>query len=333
MSLFVDSTYIGMMGPKLSLFRRQKQNLYNFRCPICGDSASNQYKSRGYFYLNDSGDGFNYICHNCGASQSLYTFIKLLFPEYLKAYSFEKFMQNGSRSSFVEEAIPFKKLEAADDLVLPVDMLSDDHPAVSYLLNERRLPRRLLEKFFYVDEYVSWLKQTTKNDDIKISEHPRILIPYVDDNDNIYRYIARSIDPKITPKYLYTDVDVGSSFYNWYNVDRSRRVHVFEGAIDSMLIDNSIAIGNAKYSRGDLSSLSDYVIVPDNEPRNFFVVKSIEKAIDAGHPVCIWPEYYGKDINAAIISGYSPEFIQDVIDQNVYSGIRAKLKLDRWRKC
>lgn len=333
MSLFVDSTYIGMMGSRLTLFRRQKQNLYNFRCPICGDSTKNQFKARGYFYQNDSGDGYNFVCHNCGASQTLYTFIKLLFPEYLKSYSFEKFVSTGTRSIQTEEAIPFKKLEAADDLVLPVDMLPRNHPAVSYLLDKRKLPVSLLEKFFYVESYSSWLKETTKNEDMNMKDHPRILIPYVDDHDRIYRYIARSLDPAFAPKYLYTDVDEGSPFYNWYSIDRSRKVLVVEGAIDSMLLPNSIAIGNAKYSRSDLCSLADYVIISDNEPRNYHVVRSLGKAIDAGHPVFIWPDYYGKDINESVINGTSIDDIVRMVNDNTFSGIRAKMKFDRWRKC
>lgn len=332
MSLFVDSTYIGMMGPRLPLFRQVNRNLYNCRCPICGDSSTNEFKRRGYFYLNKSGNGYNYQCHNCGASQSLYTFIQLLFPEYLKNYKFETFAESGNSKYQVEEAIPFKKLEVVFDDVVPADFLPDDHPVVRYLLNERKLPKELLPKFLFVEKYVEWLKKTTNDPDLHYREHSRILIPYVSGTDHIYRYLARSFDSDVAAKYLYTDIDIGSPFYNWYSVDKTKRVYVVEGPIDSMLLPNSIAIGNAKYARGDFTQLADYVVIPDNEPRNVHVVKSIEKAIDAGMNVCIWPKFVGKDINDMLKNRVTIDEIVSMIDSNIYSGIRAKMKLQQWRK-
>ena len=34
----VDSKYIGLVSSRLQKFKRVKPDLYNFRCPICGDS-------------------------------------------------------------------------------------------------------------------------------------------------------------------------------------------------------------------------------------------------------------------------------------------------------
>ena len=34
----VDSKFIGYLSAKLERFKKVKSNLYNFRCPICGDS-------------------------------------------------------------------------------------------------------------------------------------------------------------------------------------------------------------------------------------------------------------------------------------------------------
>ncbi|HET8687018.1 MAG TPA: hypothetical protein VFM18_10190, partial [Methanosarcina sp.] len=316
MSLFVDLTYIGMMGSRLPLFRQVKHNLFNFRCNVCGDSVKNQFKRRAYFYVTKSGDSYGFQCHNCNASHSLYTFIQLKFPEMLNAYRLEKFT-NKSSNHVLEEAIPFKKLEVVFDDVIPLDFLPKDHSAVRYLLEDRKLPEELLEKFLFVEKYVEWLKKTT-HDDLHYKEHSRILIPFEDDKGNIYRYIARSYDCDISAKYLYTDIDQGSPFYNWYHVDPSKKVYVVEGAIDSMLLPNSIAIGNAKYARGDFTNFADYVIIPDNESRSPQIVKSVEKAVLAGLNVCIWPRYLGKDINDMYKNGVSIDTIQNMIDENTY---------------
>ena len=46
----VDSKYVGLVSSRLLKFKRVKPNLYNFRCPICGDSKKQKSKARGYIY-------------------------------------------------------------------------------------------------------------------------------------------------------------------------------------------------------------------------------------------------------------------------------------------
>ena len=74
----IDSKFIGLVSSKLQRFKRVKANLYNFRCPICGDSKKNKSKTRGYLYTSKANT--NYKCHNCGASMSLNNFLKKVDP-------------------------------------------------------------------------------------------------------------------------------------------------------------------------------------------------------------------------------------------------------------
>lgn len=340
MSIIVDMTYIGMIGQRLEGFRQVKRDLFNFRCPICGDSHRNKTKRRGYFYPSPDESGYNFCCHNCGASHKLYTFIELLFPEYLKTYRLESFIADGkpSKDNVGEIAIPSKPVivDETDDVIDCTD-LPDSHPAIQYLLNERKLPRSLLNRFQYVERYVEWINEVTHADDetrCKLPEHPRILIPYHSKNGFVYKYNARVFDKKRSfgPKYLYTILDVGSPFYNLPFIDPTRKVYIFEGHIDSMLIDNSIAIGNAKYSNASFTDFHDYVLVTDNQPRNPEVVKSIGKAIDLGMPVCLFSDNNTKDVNDMLISGLTVDEIKSIIDKNTYKGLRAKLQFSKWRK-
>lgn len=334
MTLYVDQSFIGQMGQRLTLFRQVKNDLYNFRCPICGDSARNEFKRRAYFYKNTSGDNFGFQCHNCGASHSLYTFIDIVFPEMLKQYKFESFASSGNKKhTVIEEAIPFKKLEVVFDDVTPVDLLPRDHRVVKYLLNERKLPEELLEKFLFVEKYVEWLKETTQDPDLRYKEHSRILIPYTNSQGHIYRYVARSFDCDIASKYLYTELDIGSSIYNYYDIDQSKPVYVLEGQIDAMLLGSqAIAIGNGKYDQKDLTDIPDFTILPDNEPRNHQITSSIEKSISMGMKVCIWPKFYGKDINDMVKNGLTIDDIKEIIERNTYSGALARLKFNSWRR-
>jgi hypothetical protein len=74
-------------------------------------------------------------------------------------------------------------------------------------------------------------------------------------------------------------------------------------------------------------------IVYDNEPRNKDIVNSIDKVIDLGYSVCIWPDDMAeKDINDMVKGGKSPKKIQQLIDQHTYHGLSAKMRLTQWKK-
>ena len=74
-------------------------------------------------------------------------------------------------------------------------------------------------------------------------------------------------------------------------------------------------------------------MVPDNEPRNFEVVKQIEKYINENFQVVIWPsDIKQKDINDMILSGKTERDIKDIIAQNTFSGLLARTKFIEWKK-
>ena len=98
----IDSKYIGLISARLLKFKKVKADLYNFRCPICGDSQKNKSKTRGYLYAVKA--DMNFRCHNCGASMTLSNFIKSLDPVIHKQYVFERFKGNKTgRGTVVEE--------------------------------------------------------------------------------------------------------------------------------------------------------------------------------------------------------------------------------------
>tara|TARA_R110000765_G_scaffold175764_1_gene280668 strand:+ start:438 stop:683 length:246 start_codon:yes stop_codon:yes gene_type:complete len=77
----------------------------------------------------------------------------------------------------------------------------------------------------------------------------------------------------------------------------------------------------------------DLTVIYDNEPRNKEINKQIEKTINQGKSVCMWPDNMKcKDINDMIIDGYSKEQIQEIITNNTFSGVAAKLRFAEWRR-
>ena len=87
----IDSKYIGLVSARLQKFKRVKAGLYNFRCPICGDSQRYKNKARGYLY--EMKTNTNFKCHNCGASMSFSNFLKKIDTTLQKKYAVEKFKE------------------------------------------------------------------------------------------------------------------------------------------------------------------------------------------------------------------------------------------------
>jgi hypothetical protein len=87
------------------------------------------------------------------------------------------------------------------------------------------------------------------------------------------------------------------------------------------------------YSVETLLGKHDYVLVHDNQPRNFEVVNHIKKSIDKKFKVCVFPDYIKeKDINDMILSGKSADEIKSMIDENTHQDLQALLKFEIWRK-
>jgi hypothetical protein len=110
---------------------------------------------------------------------------------------------------------------------------------------------------------------------------------------------------------------------------------VVEGPIDSLFLPNAVAVSGASFDTPTIRSiLTNATIVMDNEPRNKDIVKQLEKYINLGYSVCMFPEHIQqKDINEMILHGeMSADEIAEVINTNTYTGMEAKLKFSTWKK-
>jgi hypothetical protein len=100
------------------------------------------------------------------------------------------------------------------------------------------------------------------------------------------------------------------------------------------MIDNCVALAGGDNSDIDRVVSKDRAIfLFDNEPRNPDTIRRIEKAIDAGYRVSIFPESIAeKDPNEMIMKGMDREELSGIIFRNTYSGLAAKLRLAEWKK-
>ena len=319
----IDSKYIGIISPRLEKFKRVKGNLYNFRCPICGDSKKNKNKTRGYIYSVKANTNFK--CHNCGASMSFSNFIKHVDPATHKQYTLEKFKEghSGGRNFVVQE--PDFKFEAPKfkkSLKLPK---ASENPRSDGYLTARHLDT---SKFYYAKnfkKFVNTIKQTF--DDTRYDEE-RIIIP-IYYQKNLIGLQGRSIDPNPVKYITVMFEENAPKIYGLDDVREGDPVYITEGPFDSTFIRNSIAMCGAD---ADVSNwgIRNRVWIYDNEPRNREIVNRISRTIDSGESIVIFPSHIEeKDINDMVIAGHD---VQKIVECNTYSGLEAKLKFNTWKK-
>ena len=318
----VDSKYIGVISSRLQKFKKVKADLYNFRCPICGDSQKNKSKTRGYLYAVKA--DMNFRCHNCGASMTLSNFIKTIDPVIHKQYVFERFKGNKTgRGTVVEDPkFNFEAPQFKPKLDLP--KASEVKIAKQYLEN-RKLDST---KFYYTDKFKAWSNSHKKTFDSVTYDEPRIIIPLFYKN-TLVGFQGRSLGPS---KVKYITVMINDDAPKIYGLDTIRKsspVFVTEGPFDSTFIRNSIAMCGAD---GDVGKwgVSDPVWVYDNEPRSKEITTRISNTIDRGDKVVIWPNNLKeKDINDMVLAGHS---VQELLESNIYNGLKAKLQFNTWKR-
>ena len=318
----IDSKFINLISPKLQKFKRVKSDLYNFRCPICGDSKKNKSKMRGYLYAMKA--DVNFKCHNCGASMTFSSFIKHLDPVIHKQYVFERFKQGTTgRATVVEEPkFHFETPKFKTKIKLPK---ASENPSADGYLTARKLDST---QFYYAEQFkkfVNTLKPTFE--DTKYDEE-RIIIPLYYEK-NLIGLQGRSLGPSKV-KYITVMInDDAPKIYGLDNIRKDAPVYITEGPFDSTFIRNSIAMCGAD-ANVDRWGISNPVWIYDNEPRNIEIVRRIGNTIDSGDSIVIWPNNIDdKDINDMVMSGLD---VQSVIESNTYSGLEAKLKFNTWKK-
>jgi predicted RNA-binding Zn-ribbon protein involved in translation (DUF1610 family) len=319
----VDSKYIGLVSSRLQKFKRVKSDLYNFRCPICGDSQRNKNKARGYIYAVKNNTNFK--CHNCGASLSFNNFLKEMDPTLHKQYMLEKFKEGHTGRNFVVEEPVFEFSKPVFKKKLDLPKASEVSVAKEYLEKRKLNP----EKFYFAHKFKEWTNAQKVTFDTIGRDESRIIIPMYDRDNNLIGFQGRSLVPN-SVKYITVMLDEEApKIYGLNEVNEQLPIYVVEGPFDSTFVNNSVALCG---SDGDVRCLegSSVVFVYDNEPRNREIVNRIGKCISRGESVVIWPNgIIEKDINDMVLSGLN---VMDVIKSNTHTGLEAKIKFNNWKK-
>lgn len=330
--MYTEIKYLNLLSVRLERFKQRKDYLWNFRCVICGDSQKNKTKARGFVFLVKG--TLLYKCHNCQYSVPLPKLFEVLDPELYRQFRLEKFKDENKKPKIdkrkVEKVIassaPVFKSADLPDLV-SIGSLNNSHPAREYLLN-RKLPT---ESLYFTEKFKEWTNKVKPGtfEDTSIDE-PRIIIPFIDEEGNVFGFQGRSIfDSGLRYITILLDEDKPKIF-GLNTVDFNKRIYITEGPFDSLLVPNALAMAGADISKANFLLDKDVVFIYDNEPRNQQITNRISRHIHDGDSVVIWPtNLKEKDINDMILSGIS---VTQIIETHTFSGMMAKLKFTDWKK-
>lgn len=334
---WIENKYASLLSSQLERFKRIS-NGYNFRCPVCGDSQINKFKARGYLLSKDN--TLIYYCHNCNYSANFNNFLQKVNPILHKDYVIESFpnrKREDNKLQFTEapkpiyndSLKPLKKLKK-------ISQLRWDHPVKTYILN-RKIPNPYHAQLYYCPDFAAWVNYIVPGFYTLPEKDKRIIIPFIDKDGNLFGFQGRSTNPNNKMRYLTIMLDnTAPKVFGLNNVNLNDKFYVFEGPIDSMFINNSIAVaGSDIMSVLRQLNVDKYKVIVcyDNEPRSKEIVLKIKKTVDEGYNVCFWPDNIKqKDVNDMVMSGMKVADIKLIIDQNNYNGLQANMRYNSWKK-
>ena len=282
---------------------RRKIDVYpdrwNFCCPVCGDSFNDNRKKRGNLYL----DSMSYHCYNCGCHYGINSLLKRFNEELSnddKVYvheiqqnskKFEK-RYNGSKATSVtyqlleQLAIPKTVFFKVNKLISPYK-----NKFISDYLNSRKIDIRKWKYFAY--------KEDTKELFIlNINKNDRIIgyqIRQLDNRSNKPRYLTRSLSRMYyemfgksveniverlllninnSEKYINEEdgienivahLDKLSGLFNIMNIDITNQLTIVEGPIDSLMLENCIALQGATKMNNYFDNVDNVRYLFDND--------------------------------------------------------------------
>ena len=335
MSMITDSKFLGLLSPKLDRFKQVRDHLWNFRCPLCGDSRRNKSKARGYVYKKKS-DLF-YKCHNCGSGLSIGNLIKEIDPTLHKHYIMERYKagETGKRKTkepeFKFEPPKFKPKNTP--IHLPsIGSLPKEHYARVYY-EAREIPNHFMDKIFYAEDFKKWAQSVCQVDySTLMSGEPRLVIPFFDRDNKLIGAQGRALRES---KIRYVTIKVHEDAPKVFGLERwnsEEHTYLVEGPIDSLFLPNCLAVAGADMSDLGILNKDKTTLIFDNEPRNFQIVRSMIKSLQDGWKVVIWPNSITcKDINDMVLTSIKDTRLVEIINTNTYSGQRGEWEVHSWK--
>lgn len=311
--------------------KTRNSKIYNFECPVCNEGKSSGKKRRGFFLVNEN----YFICKNCQRSWSVADWIMEVEHITFKQLRKEAGEYDNTFNEIIEkktESVSNKKIYS-----LPYDCINLNDPVQLQYYKDKKEVQDCLA--YIKTRRLNTAINKPKTFYISLSDHihkNRLCIPFYDIAGKIVYYQTRALYEKDEDiaKYL-SKKDTEKTLYGINNITSNlEHIFIFEGPIDSMFCQNSVAacglsLTTVQQEQLDKYRLFDKIWVLDNQFDNKEVCEKYGEIIERGERVFFWPaECKGyKDINDICVAtkrdNIPPKFILD----NAFSGMEAQLKL------
>lgn len=338
---WVDNEFAERSFRNLPKFRRAGGSTFklNARCPICGDSKTDEHKAR--FWAYPVKDSIRVNCFNCDQDMWLSQYLKEFEQDLYREYLLEK------RKEQVYDKAPVKKVEISDKFKaklpkiesLPtcerLDTLPPAHPIIKYV-TDRCIPKDKFKRLWFTMEWPKLVNSVNPGTYKHEANEPRLVIPIFNKEKEIESFQGRALRKNDPRKYMTIKAhDEASKIYGLDTVDDRKLVWVTEGPIDSLFIDNAIAITGGSLDLSIIPFKNNRVWVMDAEPRHPDTIKRMQRLIEAGEKLVFWDKapWKSKDINDMIMKeGATSAEIESYMKDNIAKGLMARLRLQKFSK-
>lgn len=257
----------------------ESYDYYNFRCPICGDSKKSRSKKRGYILKKRK--PYMYFCHNCFYKKTVVQWMKEYYPHNYKDYFKELLNKNEKPLPKIKNPKKRKRNPEKENTKYFVPINKGMTPIFAKAIRlciDRKIPEEVWSKWFVATDGMY------KN---------RLIIPFFDNNNKIYYYQGRALYDYMEPKYLSRAGDY-ISIYNFYNVDRTKPVIILEGPLDSVFVENSVAVTGVKIEDKNLKVFKQKRFLIDLDCETDETKEQTLKLLTKGEYVFCWKWFIKK---------------------------------------
>ena len=304
------------------------------RCPICGDSKYSKNKARLHLYQKNDVTLVN--CFNECSCQNInvYNFLKNYYPNLLESYKSEKFKDNLKSlthlndsdflGSFKDFEIKEPKEEPKNDFEKPSVLFDLSNIFTKDKRIEDYLKGRSLNYSKKFGDFFIGKSLTIDGKNFPIDDY--IVIPLYCEN-KWYGFYSRSLKEHKFFTYI-PEKNSGFKLWNYYNIDKSKPVYVFEGIFDAMSafqkgFTNVVACLGATPPLERLEGL-DCIMCFDNDRTG--KVNSIKFARKGFKVLCYPDDLKFKDFNEMFQNNFD---IENLLKNNIKQSINAVVSIQR----
>lgn len=325
-----------------------KNNDYNARCDICGDSKTSVDKKRLHLFKKESYDEDMVKCFNCGFTSNMFSYIRNYHNEY-----FEEYKKMTSKKVF-DSILPRIK-KNIDDKIPEIDIGINLENYKNDEIEYKDIPKKFLNldvclrkasEYKEASNYI--LGRGANPDDFYFCENglagideklrglkEYIIYPFTyikNDNPYHYGFYSRNIKEKTFRTYL-PEENTGFKVADWFKLDLDKEVYIFEGIFCKLCsgLENSIAMCGSNMPKELLEKIKKPIFVYDNDERGFLESYNVVKN-NKNVKVCIWGDDKDykryKDINDLYIATNGSVDIKNFINSHIDDGFTALTRLE-----